>query len=283
MRFWPTELQGIRKSFSTVSRGTVLELLSLSLIVIIAVTVRMMPIRWGFYLNEFDPYLQWRMSQYVVDHGFLAWFKWHDTMSWYPYGADMPTWNLYGEAFVVAAITLFLRAIGFAVSDFDVAVVFPVVAGTLTALVAYVLGKDIWGRGVGMFTALFMALNPSSIGRTQLGFLRHEPLGILLMLLIFIFFRRAMNPTSSMRKTLAYGALAGFSLFYLVSFVGGCIFSIGFVSTVRGCSRYHGSIFKEIVHHLLSGDGDLPALHTFPSAKAWIFTVCLIRHGLLFP
>lgn len=219
-------VQGMRKSASTISRGTVLELLSLSLIVIIAVAVRMMPIRWGFYLNEFDPYLQWRMSQYVVDHGFLAWFKWHDTMSWYPYGADMPTWNLYGEAFVVSAITIFLHSIGFAVTTFEVAVVFPVVAGTLTALAAYTLGKDIWGRGVGMFAALFMALNPSSIGRTQLGFLRHEPLGILLMLLIFIFFRRAMNPTSSTRKTLAYSALAGFSLFYLSASWAAAYFSL---------------------------------------------------------
>jgi len=208
-------VQGIRKSISTLSRGAVLELTSLALIVIIAVAVRMMPIRWGFYLNEFDPYLQWRMSQYVVDHGFLAWFKWHDTMSWYPYGADMPTWNLYGEAFVVAAITIFLHSIGLAVSDFDVAMFFPVVAGTVTVLAAYVLGKDIWGRGVGMFAALFLALNPSSIGRTQLGFLRHEPLGILLMLLIFVFFRRGLNDTNSTKKTVAYATLAGFSLFYL--------------------------------------------------------------------
>jgi len=208
-------VQGIRKSFSALSRGTVLELTSLTLIVIIALGVRMMPIRWGYYLNEFDPYLQWRMSQYVVDHGFLAWFKWHDTMSWYPYGADMPTWNLYGEAFVVAAITIFLHSLGLAVSDFDVAMFFPVVAGTLTVLAAYVLGKDIWGRGVGMFAALFLALNPSSIGRTQLGFLRHEPLGILLMLLIFIFFRRGLNATDSTKKTVAYATLAGFSLFYL--------------------------------------------------------------------
>src|SRR5208283_2502768 len=126
-----------------------------------------------------------------------------------------PTWNLYGEAFVVAAITMALHTFGVQSSVFDVAMIFPVVAGTLTVLVAYVLGKDVWGRGVGMFTALFMALNPSSIGRTQLGFLRHEPLGILLMLLLFVFFRRAINPANSMRKTLVYGVLTGVSLFYL--------------------------------------------------------------------
>jgi len=210
-------VQGTRKGLSEISRGTVIEAIALGLVVIIAFAVRFMPIRWGFYLNEFDPYLQWRMAQYVVDHGFLAWFGWHDTMSWYPYGADMPTWNLYGVAFVVAAITMFLRAVGSSVTVFEVAVVFPVVAGTVTVVAAYFLGKDIWGKGVGMFAALFMALNASSIGRTQLGFLRHEPLGILLMILIFLFFRRATAENSSTRKTIAYATLAGLSLYFLAA------------------------------------------------------------------
>jgi dolichyl-diphosphooligosaccharide--protein glycosyltransferase len=210
-------VQGTRKAFSEVSRGTVIEAIALGLVVIIALAVRLMPIRWGFYLNEFDPYLQWRMAQYVVDHGFLAWFGWHDTLSWYPYGADMPTWNLYGTAFVVAAITMFLNAVGTNVTVFDVAVIFPVVAGTITVIAAYFLGKDLWGKGVGMFAALFMALSASSIGRTQLGFLRHEPLGILLIILIFLFFRRAIAENSSTRRTVAYATLAGFSLYFLAA------------------------------------------------------------------
>ncbi len=210
-------VEGTRKALSGVSRAGVIEGLVLGLIVLIAVAVRIMPIRWGFYLNEFDPYLQWRMAQYTVDHGFLAWFQWHDTMSWYPYGADMPTWNLYGEAFVVAAITMLLRGVGVAASVFTVAVTFPVVAGTLTVLAAYFLGKDFWGKGAGLFTAIFLALNPSSIGRTQLGFLRHEPLGILLMILVFLFFRRSIVPNSSTRKTLIYASLSGLLLYYLAA------------------------------------------------------------------
>ncbi len=210
-------VEGSRRVVSGVSRGAVIEAIALGMIVLIAVAVRIMPIRWGFFLNEFDPYLQWRMAQYVVDHGFISWFRWHDTMSWYPYGADMPTWNLYGEAFVVAAITMFLHDVGVNVSTFVVAVIFPVVAGTLTVLAAYFLGKDFWGKGAGMFTALFLALSPSSIGRTQLGFLRHEPLGILLMILVFLFFRRSTLPASSTRKSLIYAVLTGFSLFYLAA------------------------------------------------------------------
>ena len=222
-------VEGIRKAASGISRGTILEYIALSLIVIIALTVRLMPIRWGYYLNEFDPYLQWRMAQYTVDHGFLAWFQWHDTMSWFPYGADMPTWNLYGEAFVVAAIVMLLRSVGVSVAVFDVAMVFPIVAGTLTVLVAFFLGKDFWGRGAGLLTALFLALNPSSIGRTQLGFLRHEPLGILLMLLIFLFFRRSIVPNTSTRRTVVYSTLAGFCLFYLAAEWAGSLFPLDLI------------------------------------------------------
>ena len=80
-----------------------------------------------------------------------------------------------------------------------------------------------------MLTALFLALNPSSIGRTQLGFLRHEPLGILLMLLIFLFFRRSTVPTTSTRKTVAYSALAGFSLFYLAAEWAGSLFPLDLI------------------------------------------------------
>ena len=222
-------VDGIRKSASGISRGTVLEYIALSLIVVIALIVRMMPIRWGYYLNEFDPYLQWRMAQYTVDHGFLAWFQWHDSLSWYPYGADMPTWNLYGEAFVVAAIVMLLRFMGVNVAVFDAAMFFPVFAGTLTVIAAYFLGKDFWGKGAGMLTALFLALNPSSIGRTQLGFLRHEPLGILLMVLIFLFFRRSTVPNSSARRTIIYSSLAGFSLFYLAAEWAGSLFPLDLI------------------------------------------------------
>jgi dolichyl-diphosphooligosaccharide--protein glycosyltransferase len=157
------------------------------------------------------------MAEYVVKNGFLAWFSWHDTMSWYPWGMTMAQGNLYGVAFTVAAAYMFLQAIGVQTTVFDVTVLFPVVAGALTCTACYFLGKDLWGRGAGLLTALFMALNPSNISRTTLGFLRHEPLGILLMVLFFIFFLRANQKERSLRGTAAYSILAGLTLFYLTA------------------------------------------------------------------
>jgi dolichyl-diphosphooligosaccharide--protein glycosyltransferase len=210
-------MRAIRKGASTISRGRLLEVLVLSLMFVVALAVRLLPLRFGFYLSEFDPYLQWRMSEYIVKNGFLAWFSWHDTMSWYPWGMTMAQGNLYGVAFAVAAVYEFLRAIGVNTTVFEVAVLFPVVAGALTSLASYFLGKDLWGRGAGLLAALFMALNPSNISRTTLGFLRHEPLGILLMILVFLFFLRANQKGRGMRGTIGYSVLAGLSLFYLTA------------------------------------------------------------------
>ena len=211
-----SRIRAIRKTASSIPRGGFLEIVILSLVFVIALAVRLLPLRFGFYLSEFDPYLQWRMSEYIVKNGFLAWFSWHDTLSWYPWGLNMEYANLYGVAFSAAAVYMFLHAIGVQATVFQVTVLYPVVAGALTSIACYFLGKDLWGRGAGLLTALFMALNPSSISRTTLGFLRHEPLGILLMILIFIFFLRA-NRARSFRGTIAYSILAGVALFYLTA------------------------------------------------------------------
>jgi len=212
-----SRIRGLRKAASGISRSLLLEVLVLCLIFVAALAVRLLPLRFGFYLSEFDPYLQWRMAEYIVENGFLAWFGWHDAMSWYPWGMQMAQGNLYGVAFAVAAVYMFLEAIGVPATVFQVTVLFPVAAGALTSVACYFLGKDLWGRGAGLLAALFMALNPSNISRTTLGFLRHEPLGILLMVLVFIFFLRANQKGRSLRGTLVYSILAGLALFYLTA------------------------------------------------------------------
>ncbi len=212
-----SRIRAIRKAASGVSRAGMIEVVLLSLVFIVALGVRLLPLRFGFFLSEFDPYLQWRMVEYIVKNGFLAWFSWHDTMSWYPWGMTMATGNLYGAAFTVAASYMFLNAIGVQTTPFAVAVMFPVVAGALTCIASYFLGKDLWGKAAGLMAALFMALNPSNISRTTLGFLRHEPLGIMLMILFFLFFLRANQKERSLRGSMVYSALAGVTLFYLAA------------------------------------------------------------------
>src|SRR5947209_16910429 len=56
-----------------------------------AFIMRSYPAKYGFYLNEFDPYFDFRATQYLLDHGWNAYLNWHDDMSWYPEGRDIAT------------------------------------------------------------------------------------------------------------------------------------------------------------------------------------------------
>ena len=56
-----------------------------------ALIIRFYPVKYGFYLNEFDPYFDYRATKFIIDNGLEAYWQWHDTMSWYPEGRDIPS------------------------------------------------------------------------------------------------------------------------------------------------------------------------------------------------
>ena len=44
---------------------------------------------YGFELNEFDPFFNFRATEYIVENGYVEYFDWHDDKSWYPEGRNM--------------------------------------------------------------------------------------------------------------------------------------------------------------------------------------------------
>jgi len=184
-------------------------------ILTVAAVLRMLPLRWGFFLSEFDPYFQYRIADYVVKNGYAAWFHWHDNMSWYPFGRDVFTSAFPALGFTAAALYNFLRIMGLNVTVMQVCIVFPVIMGVLTVVAIFMLGKDLWSRSVGLFAALFLAINGSHISRTSLGFFDDETIGVFSMVMIFLLYLRAISPQRSMKSTLTYGILSGLLLAYL--------------------------------------------------------------------
>jgi hypothetical protein len=67
-----------------------LEIGVLGAVLIIAALFRIMPLKWGTYYTAYDPFLMYRASEYVAKNGYAAWWSWHDTLSWYPMGRDIP-------------------------------------------------------------------------------------------------------------------------------------------------------------------------------------------------
>lgn len=140
-----------------------------------AFIMRSYPAKYGFYLNEFDPYFDYRATKYIVDHGLDAYWKWHDTMSWYPEGRDIAKTSQSGLHIVAAFLyTVF----GKGTSLLNFTIILPVVMGSLTTIIVFALVRVIGGTSAGLFAALLFAFSPPIIQRGNLGWFKSEPLGL---------------------------------------------------------------------------------------------------------
>jgi len=231
-------LKSLRVLRFRVSHSSLLHLSILLLILFIAFMVRLLPLRWGFHLSEFDPHFHYRLTKHMVDNGFFAWASSRDYRSWYPIGMEFRI-GFPGLPATAAFFYIIIRALGLSPAPmftsnplttdpvFNFCVIFPVIMGTLTCLVMYFLGRDIGGKEVGLFSALFLALNSSYISRTSLGFFDDETVGIFGILLFIFFFLRSIEPERSLRNSLTYAIAAGLSLGYLFASWGAARYPLG--------------------------------------------------------
>ncbi len=176
-------------------------------ILVLAAFVRLLPAKWGLYLNEYDPYIQYKAAKYAVEHGFSEWFNWYDNTRWYPWGVAAGKTLYPGVPFSVASSYLILKWLGIDVTLFDVAVFFPVVMGVLTVLVVFLLGRELGGVSLGLIAALMLSVAPTFSVRTSLGFCDTETVGFFSMILSLFLFARALD-----RKPILYGILSGLAL-----------------------------------------------------------------------
>ena len=207
-----------------VSHETLLRWTSLALTLVVAISIRLLPLRWGAYLSEFDPYWHYHVARYVSEHGFAAFFTWRDDMVWYPWGRDVAKTTFPGVAFTTAGLYMLLKALGVPIDLYTLCVYFPVFAAAVTCLALYFLGREIGGPKVGLLAAFLLAVNPSYIQRTSLGFCDDETVGLLLIVLFSLFLLRAIDEERSEGQHLIYSVLAGLSL--------------GFLCATWGASRY---------------------------------------------
>jgi len=223
------------------SHSSILYFSLLFLILFLAFMVRLLPIRWGYYLSEFDPHFQYRLTKNMVENGFFgsnSWAYWYDTTSWYPWGRNMAM-SYPGLPATSAFLYSIFNALGIRIvmpsglnplsSDpvYNFCILFPVIMGTLTCLVIYFLGKDIGGKEVGLLSALFLALNGSYIARTALGFFDDETVGIFAILLFMFFFLRSIETERTIRSNVLYAIAAGLSLGYIFASWGASRYPLG--------------------------------------------------------
>ena len=174
--------------------------------------VRSQAADYGFQLNEFDPFFNFRATQYLLDHGVNAYVHWHDNMSWYPNGRDVYSTSQVPLHFTDAFL---YKIFGGGTSLYDFTIIFPVIFGSLTAIIVFALVRVMGGTTAGLFASLFFALSPPIIVRGTIGWFKSEPLGLFYGLLGLYLF---LSGLKSQNRKIAIGKLIGGGLFLAIGF-----------------------------------------------------------------
>src|SRR5665647_3199540 len=208
-----------------VSHGSIIAFAALVMILFVAFTVRILPLRWEnlsggtSLLNEFDPYYQFSITQHMVQNGLLSPYwptHWINTQKWFPDGLDMST-SLPALPMSAAAVFQVISLFGAKIDLMTFCAIFPALIAVVSCVILYFVGKDMGGKAVGLFSALFLALAPSFLQRSSLGFFDTEVPGVLGLVLFIFLFLRSVDSNRSLRTSLLYSLSAGAAMAYFIA------------------------------------------------------------------
>jgi len=178
----------------------------------ISFLIRSQAANYGFELNEFDPFFNYRATEFIVNNGLLEYFDWHDDMSWYPTGRDVSATSQV-MLHITAAITY--EIFGGNSSIYDFTILFPVIIGSLTVVIIFALVRLFAGTHAGLFAAMLYSISLPIILRGTIGWFKSEPLGLfygLLGLYLFLSGIKSENKKIAISKIISGGIVLSFGL-----------------------------------------------------------------------
>jgi len=189
---------------------------------------------YGRVIHEFDPWFNFRATQYLADNGLRRFFKWYDYDSWYPLGRPVGTTIYPGMQMTSVLIWRTLRldfwkdtfGVDPRMSLNDVCVFVPAWFGAIASLSIGLLTREVSGSWRSAAAAVcFMAVVPAHMMRSVGGGYDNESIAMTAMVLTFFLWCRSIRTPSSW----PIGILAGLAYAYMVAAWGGYIFVVNMI------------------------------------------------------
>ena len=143
----------------------------------ISMLIRSTPMSYGFELFEFDPFFNYRATNYVLENGFTNYFEWIDEKSWHPYGRNVSETSQVTLHLTTATL---YKIFGFDTSLYNFTIYFPLIIGSLTVFVVFGFVRVISGTSAGLLAALMFSISVPIFTRGLIGWFKSEPLGLFL-------------------------------------------------------------------------------------------------------
>ena len=178
----------------------------------LAFVIRISPLEYGFELNEFDPFFNYRATEFMVENGLPAYLEWHDDLSWHPYGRDVSSTS---QVMLHTTTSMLYQVFGMGSSLYAFTIWFPVVIASLTTVIVFALVRTIGGTTAGFLASLFFAISPVLIIRGSVGWFKSEPLGLfygLLAVYLLLSGLKSDKGKISVAKIVGAGILLAFGI-----------------------------------------------------------------------
>jgi len=194
----------------------------LVLSVSISMMIRSTPASHGLELFEFDPFFNFRATEYILENGTDAYFNWVDEKSWHPFGRNVSE---------TSQVTLHLTAaslypiFNFGSSVYDFTIMLPLVFGSLTAIVVFAFVRVLGGTTAGLFAALIFSISVPIFTRGLIGWFKSEPLGLFFAFLAIYLFVSGFKFNKGKISFIKL-IIAGFFLSLGLSAWGGILFFV---------------------------------------------------------
>lgn len=203
------KVRSVALKWSPAFEMTILLCISLISVLIRVFSVIRIKIVWGLgyesIIHEFDPWFNYRTTQYLAKEGPYALWNWYDSESWYPLGRSVGG-TVYEKSIIVSYPGLMmtsgfiywvLHSLSIPIDIRNVCVFLAPIFSALTSLAAYLMTKEITHRSeAGLLSALFLSIVPSYMSRSVAGSYDNEGVSIFALVFSFYTFLKAVNTGS---------------------------------------------------------------------------------------
>ncbi|GER28813.1 glycosyltransferase subunit STT3A [Striga asiatica] len=205
--------------------GNVLSFFILLLIGALAFTIRLFSvIKYESVIHEFDPYFNYRVTQYLTKSGVYDFWNWFDDRTWYPLGRVIGGTVYPGLTLTAGTLWRIFNSLNIPLSVETVCVFTAPIFSAFASWATYLLTKEVKGAGAGLTAAALLAMVPSYISRSVAGSYDNEAVAIFALILTFYLYIKTLNTGS-----LFYATLNAIAYFYMVCSWGGYTFIINLI------------------------------------------------------
>ncbi|KAL3625442.1 Dolichyl-diphosphooligosaccharide--protein glycosyltransferase subunit stt3a [Castilleja foliolosa] len=205
--------------------GNVISFFVLLLIGALAFSIRLFSvIKYESVIHEFDPYFNYRVTQFLTKSGVYDFWNWFDDRTWYPLGRVIGGTLYPGLMLTAGTLWRVLNSLNIPLSVETVCVFTAPIFSAFASWATYLLTKEVKGAGAGLTAAALLAMVPSYISRSVAGSYDNEAVAIFALILTFYLYIKTLNTGS-----LFYATLNAIAYFYMVCSWGGYTFIINLI------------------------------------------------------